>query len=68
MLLPDARPYKTLISLIFRTLHKILKNFFIRLTVWSATRLVFGAGKSDLIVGTPYARQPTSEIKSFYII
>ena len=27
-------------------------------TVWSATLRVVGAGKSDLMVGTPYARQP----------
>ena len=32
-------------------------------TVWSATLRVVGAGKSDLIVGTPYARQPKCQVK-----
>lgn len=41
--------------------YKTSVNLFIvenGLTVWSATLRVFGAGKSDLTVGTPYARQP----------
>lgn len=32
-------------------------------TVWSATLRVVGAGKSDLMVGTPYARQPKCQVK-----
>lgn len=43
------------------TIKHLSVNLFIvenGLTVWSATLRVFGAGKSDLTVGTPYARQP----------
>lgn len=37
-------------------------------TVWSATLRVVGAGKSDLMVGTPYARQPKCQVKQFYLV